>query len=1142
MDDLSNTYIEGSQARSRANDQAEMESWAKTFDADIGRERPVQLEPVRTYDAPARPLPPPKPPRQETDDDLGRLPGEPGAAGGVMRSIAEIPKQVMGGIDDAARHALGFLDPLTNWLNDNVKDMRYDPVTTPKTTTGKITRSISEFFTGFIPAIRGLKAIGMTGNVAPGVLAGAIADFSVKDPHEGRLSNMWNEMGLPQNVLTDFLSSRPDDTGAEGRFKNALEGAVVGSAFEGILLAARALRAARSTSQAHKTEIETLRNKYGELKVEEFKNLGDLTKPAVQVQVVKADTRGIKVQLPPGDAGADELVGGYGKVSIKPTTVEVREEVKDAAGAVTTQVKQVPLEGQDVYINFARIDAPDDVKSVMQEIADVNKVRISEAQRGKITQAETEKLADDLGMTVTDLLARRKGQPFNAEQAVAARQLWAASGEKLIELAKKAESPNASPIEMYEFRKMMAVHAAIQDEVLGARTEIARALNSWKIPAGKGEGIERARAIEQIMQVMGGEGSAKEIAQRIAILSKYGDLSPAVLGKIAARGAGARTVDAIKEIFINSLLSSPKTHAVNIMSNTAVAFQQIYERSAASAIRGAIGGEGAVSGEATAMAFGLVSSIKDAFILAAKALKTGETGFAFNKVDLARHNAVSAEAFRISKESGMGRFIDFLGTTTRVPTRLLGAEDEFFKTIGYRMELHAQALRTAHSEGLRGNVMRQRMIDIINDPPEHIRINAADSAMYNTFTSQTGDFGRAMMNLRNVDSPLNPMFLVLPFIRTPVNIARYAFERTPFAPLVKQWRDDVAAGGARADLALARMSTGTAIMAMAMDWADAGIVSGQGPRDPKDLEALKRQGWQPYSMKVGDRWYSYNRMDPFGMTMGFAANIAEAIRKGEIDDEDVDEWQEVVGMGIAAVSQAVISKTYLDGVSQVVEVLSKPQQYSQSYVDNLVASFLPATSLNNSIKNLVDPVQREAQTPAEAIQARIAGLSDKLPPKRNLWGEELRNESGISAAYDFVSPIQAKTGVLSPIDREMVRLDGAAQRIAKKTSFDGVDANFRQYPRAYDEYVQLAGNKLKHPAWGMGAKDYLNAVVSGKHTMSAVYNVLPDVDRRSFIDATIRQYRQLAQQQLLQDPNHSAFSAEIQRLKQNKITQRMPVM
>ena len=40
-------------------------------------------------------------------------------------------------------------------------------------------------------------------------------------------------------------------------------------------------------------------------------------------------------------------------------------------------------------------------------------------------------------MTVENLLSRRQGQAFNAEEALAARQILASSGEQLMALAKK---------------------------------------------------------------------------------------------------------------------------------------------------------------------------------------------------------------------------------------------------------------------------------------------------------------------------------------------------------------------------------------------------------------------------------------------------------------------------------------------------------------------------------------------------------------------------------------------------------------------------------------------------------------------------------------------------------------------------------
>jgi hypothetical protein len=732
--------------------------------------------------------------------------------------------------------------------------------------------------------------------------------------------------------------------------------------------------------------------------------------------------------------------------------------------------------------------------------------------------------------------------PFNAEEAIAARKLWAASAENLVALAKKASGKEASDLDLFAFRKAMATHSAIQTEIIGARTETARALQSWSVKVDGN--IERARAIDQALLANGGTETARDMARRLSILAENG-ADPAAIAKFAERGAGAASMDAVREAWINGLLSNPKTHVVNVASNTLVAMSSIWERAAAAGLRRITGGEGVESGEWFAMLYGMTSGINDAFRVAAKALKTGETTWTFNKVDTVERHAISSDAFNLNRETGLGRFIDFLGTTMRVPTRLLGTEDEFFKSIGYRMELHAQALRSAAREGLVGEDLAKRVTELTRNPPEHMMIASADAALYQTFTNEVGSFGKAIMNLRNIDSPMNPAIFVLPFVRTPVNIARYAFERTPFAPLVSQWRADIAAGGARADLALAKMSTGTAIMMAAMNLADNDKVTGAGFRGGKDTavtEAEQRQGVMPYSVKIGDKWYSYNRTDPFGMTMGFAASIAEAVKKGEISEDEVDEWQEVTAMSIAAVSQVAINKTYLEGFAKFIEVMSDPKRYSQKYVDDLFASFLPATALSASVKNVVDPIGREVNNPQEAVMARIAGLSEKLTPRRDLWGKEMSSASGEGKLYDFLSPVAVKPELDSPIDREMVRLNSGVERIKKQTSFDGVQANMRFFPHAYDDYVRLAGNDLKHPAWGMGAKDYLNSVVSGQHPMSAVYDVLSDDSRKHFIQSAISDYRKLAQQQVLGDPRHKNFAAEVQRLKDTKQFMKLPVM
>jgi len=1282
MADLSNSYVAKSKARAVDMDTQDMDQWMEGYQSGIDS-TPVtpSFEDVASGKyAPRRP----------TKDELGRLPApKTSLASKVMDNVSEIPTGAVRGVHDAIYNATAFIDPLADWLDENVANLGKYDLSGPETVTGEISKSVAQFMTGFLPGMKALKALGVTNKVAAPVLAGAMSDFATRPGNEGRLADLWIKLDLPQNILTDALATNPDDDNGIipwGRFKNAVEGAGLGIATEGIILGAKALTAARHATKARKTEEQLLKDKYGAITDEDMARIvGDPSKPMIETHVIQPPKIGGKMEkavtmvdesgiepgsvirrtprgaratpaggfkhseevgvVPPSErqaavdasenvfgsqdlpsedwykvmeiqralgsgsgkevitikdgdnvvaalsysVGKKEIVvhdvgsmggGNGGKLmgeverlaastgkKIKLDAVESAipwyekrgykilgerapgwgnkmEFAPAPAGAkpkAAPATKPMAPEDFETYINFARIDEPEQVKFVIGKMAEGFKGSVDEARRGVITQEQTSKMADDLGMTVAELMERRKGQPFNAEQALAARQLWAASGEQLLAAAKKAAGPNAGDLDQFAFRRAMALHAAIQNEVIGARTETARALASWKIPAGGN--IEKARAIEQVLGAMGGPKESKEMARRLALLAESG-AHPAAIAKFAQRGWGSTTHDAIKEAWVNGLLSSPKTHAVNIVSNSLVAAQSIYERAAAAGISKLTGGGGVEFGEATAMTFGLVQSMRDAWRMAARALKAGQTGYAFNKIDITHPNAISSEAFRMSKETGAGRFVDFLGHATTIPGRFLGAEDEFFKTIGYRMELNAQALRQAKSEGLAGNALKERTKALIENPPEHIRINSADAAMYNTFTGELGNFGTAVMNLRNVDSPLNPLPFVLPFVRTPANITRYTFERTPFAPLVGQWRADIAAGGARADLALARMSTGTAMMMMAMDFATDGRISGQGPtKDDKTVrEALTRSGWQPYSFQLGDRWYSYNRTDPFGTVLGLAASITEAVQKGELDEDDVDEWQEVVAMSIAAVSKVTINKTYLEGFAEFVEVMSDPGRYSEGYVNDLVASFVPMTSLMNSIKNVDDPYQREASTPFEAIQARIIGLSDNLPPRRNLWGEPISNMSGLGVVHDAISPVTSRKQEVDPVDREIVRLNKGPERIGKRTTFDGVNVSLKKWPKVYDEYVRLAGNELKHPAWEMGAKDYLNAVVTGKHAMSAAYQILSDDARRDFISTTVADYRKLAQYQIMNDPKFSQFAEEIKRTKGLMQNAKMPVL
>lgn len=1381
--DFSNDYVQHRTELMGKTEESRVQEWLKQQGGPVevgvvpgqSAEQSKKLEPFPTDKPP--------PPRQST-------------AGTVMRNIGEVPNQAVHGVEEAVYNAFGPLNSAVQWLDENVADLRYTNVKTdnqPTTVAGKLSRDLSQFLAGFIPASKALQATALASKVGAtgsSMVAGAMADFAVRSGNEERLSNLWQEAGLPKNVLTDYLASSPDDSGAEGRFKGAAEGVLTGAALDGFLRVAGAIKSTRKVATAQRSETELLRARYGEITDEQrIAAIGDASKPLIEratkpvtastdalgnkwkveavaikegdkplyfkitdaegkelahadfveengklmAESVIVDKRlkgqgvaemlyraasestgmpivpgraqtpdgagfvkamqekgvvarqadgpaldrarmnntftgqakgagnrvgmtqpkgtpteklfsnfndqkpaahltaeqvaeqadrfredilkralsaksidakyndpvktvvdfdgGLKAEVTAGKDGSTRVVIKDGKTTVaaaavergmidsiatakdyagkgigkkllawlddqrlanvdevpdrSPGFVQIQKEVisERAARAKAMVVSAEPAPkaiiggrgsvkagDQELFINFARIDKPDDVKDAIATMAQAYSGKINEATRGKISHAETARMAEDLGMSVDQLLSRRRGAPMNAEEALAARQLWASSADNLVKLAKAAAGPNAGQLDQFAFRRAMATHAAIQSEVVGSRTETARALSAWRIPAGSG--VEQARAIQQVLEGAGGTDESAKLAAKLAILAGQGDKG--AVSRFVEKSWGAKSFDALREFWINGLLSSPATHLVNVVSNSAVAFQAVLERGVAAKIGQLRGTEGGVEmGEAMAMAYGSLRSMKDAFVLASRALKTGETGMGLGKIDLPMQRAISTDALQMASDTALGRTVDLLGSAINIPGRLLMAEDELFKTVAYGGELGALSLRQATAEGYKGPALWQRIKEIEADPPASLKISSQDAAAMRTFTDSPGKIGKAFMQLRE-SAPA--WTFVMPFVRTPVNIARYTFERSPLAPLVGQWRDDIAAGGARADLALARMSVGTTIMASALDWADSGSISGKGPKNIGEREALQRQGWQQYSVKVGDRWYSYNRLDPYGALLGFAADAAEAIRSGEMNEDDVDEWSEVLAMGIGATAQVAVNKTYLKGVSDFFAMMHDGTRYGPKYVENLISSFVPFTALSGAVERAVDPVLRETSGPWEAVNAKLAGLSDKLPPRLTLWGDEVRLESGIGKTYDFFSPVRGSEVKANPVDMEINRLsplaaadnvEGGFQRIGKRTSFMGLEVNFKEYPKAYTEYVRLAGNAAKDPATGLGAKDLLNETVQGKGPLGETYKRLPDIDRIKLISTVITKYRKLAQGQLLSDPEYADFASHL---------------
>jgi len=829
----------------------------------------------------------------------------------------------------------------------------------------------------------------------------------------------------------------------------------------------------------------------------------------------------------------------------------------DATNAAAPHLLSIDTPRGTLYVNWARIDSHDGLKQVLADAAYAYQDDILAAQGGVKTHAMTRASADQID--AWNVLLGERGNPLpDAAETLALRDLYIASGQKLREVAQQViASPTLE--RQFALRKMMAVHQAIQAQVFGIRTAQAQALNQWRI-AARGE-RERMRAMEQILREHGGNQVTLDIAAKLDALAKSGNQT--AIDKFTRKSAFASTLDAVREYYMGALLSGPKTHLVNALSNTSVVLLSMAERAVAGQLSHILSPvDGVRVGEATAMMWGIRQSLKEAFILAGKTFRTGQQGQYSGIIEGPRLGALSSEALstttnpvfnRLMSRQPLGRAIDMLGTMVRIPGRALAASDEFFKTINYRAELWAQAFRQAMQEIDRGKLQpeqfKERMVTLVEEAPEQLRLKAIDMAAYNTFTNDPGPFVNSVMRLRDHLGPLG--WLILPFVRTPANILAYTFERTPLAPLSARIRADIAAGGERQALALARIGLGTMIMGVAYEMALDGTITGSGPKKPQERQALLRTGWQPYSVRVRDgqrddgtpqyRYYAFNRLDPLGFTLGIAGDFGEYMLNADETSFDPD-WEEIWAAAAASAADNLLDKSYLRSFSSLMAAINDHDVRAERVIVDILGSFIPVAV--KDVAQFQDPHAKYIANTMDKLKSRLPGYSKEVPNRVDLWGRDISFRSGLGQAYDMVSPIYSRQHKPEPADQEMLRLklypvQMTAVQIKRSdvSKSDSRHVSLRNMPHALRRYHILSGGtpanqlpwdhlnrsqrRILSLAGSRTPLEFINDIVTGKDRRAVddgkPYAELTDEEKRDWLQSVFSAWRAAAKPVLLKE-------------------------
>lgn len=1031
--------------------------------------------------------------------------------GGISRDIGqgivESPVQILGGIRDAGQETLVAMDSLGNWLNENVMDLsipgmegsklNLPEVSAAESNTGNLIRGAAQFATGFIPALKGVKAISggaaisKIGTIAQFETAAAAATATVFDPHESRLSNLIQSTKGTKfdisNPVNEYLMAKDEDGQAFGRMKNAIEGLGLGIVTEGLLKGIRVIKANRVQKGITLKDV----------------GLGD-------------------PEARPNSAFGD------------PKAPFMSQEGAD----LVTSGKATP-EALAPHINFAGFTDEAAISKAVDRLAKAAKATAPKESGGMgrtsvVGDAEVKRLAENLGVTPEDLLGQQKflngNRAIDAERIHAINTILDAATINLQQMAKVAGESTDDAL-VRDYLAMLNAHAGIQLWAKGYAAEAGRALRAFQIPTGS-LNKQIAEIHEQLMQ-NGGPDAVRRSARIIGQMN-----SVEAINKAAAKAAGSTLGQAVQAMWYFDLLSGMTSHAANALGNAAMITWAIPQRYLAEGIAGLRGAQfGVEQGEASAMVRGVLSSLTDgvrifgkdrrfdpsfklppAFAAAWKTLKTGEvTDKVTGKALPGKGRVITAEKFRMSGSEThptinaanyglngpqdsmmwyMGKAVDALGSLLSspksfaagmvntagvmvdAPTRMLATVDELFRTITKTAQLNALALRKAAQEdNLVGPMAAGRIKELLENPTSDMVKSAVDFSREMTLNTPPGPIGRS---IEDVFTKIPFGKVLVPFFRVINNMNKWSGTNSPVGWMAKSVRDKVAAGGPAGDLAISGMAMGSLMTLTFADEAWKGNITGAGPNDPTLRENWLRNH-KPFSFKIGDEWYQWSRVSPMGTLAGLAATYGEMA--GSMTDEDKDH---LVGAIAMATSRSVFSSLWMSGVADFLEAIHDPQHYGQTYIQKNVGSLVPSGI--NQFTRLADPNMRDmhpasndpvwgsVQIVANAIKARIPGYSKTLPPEVNMWGVPVHYQGALGP--DIASPIFTQEDMHYPIDDFLTKNQVAVS--SPERSRD----NVKMTPEEYHKFKVLAGNEYKDPVTGMGTFDMLNALVTGKLDMS----------------------------------------------------------
>lgn len=823
-----------------------------------------------------------------------------------------------------------------------------------------------------------------------------------------------------------------------------------------------------------------------EFRAEDGKPLGWQSPDGATVRAIAQEPPAPTLPKTPGPQRPDVQPIDFGKAQ-KAISARYAAAGKDA--------DEVPFTASD--LNIRMWSSEGDARAAIHAVAAAQQEAL-EASRGGMAprpDAQVSKLADSMGVNpvhVMEWAGRDADWAFSLDARIRATNdlmnvVAADATAKADRALSMIGNPKYSDADIAKakaeaFHSVQIMSSLMQD-VRSVRASVGRALRQAGKASAKNRSFIDYETMAAQLQTGTGVGDLRALK---AIKASGGNVK--ALRKQLEGGVFKRGMDSFHEFYINSILSGPPTHVVNVVSNTLNTLFLPLERAYAASMGRGLGYAGRqLAAEYGGMGLALLDSVK----IAATALKSGEARLDVRQggkaVETRPSRAISARNWGLAKDMFdaqgnkigtrftpvLGHLVEGLGQVINIPQRLLTTQDEFFKQINYRAHLYSQAYMEARAlgdqwvreaEAKRGSRLSAKEAATLVDAATKAHI--ADSFTKGFDANGVGKNAEGIRRAREATfmEELDPRRMsaglqklvdkvpfgrtILPFIRTPQNIIDFVWERTPLVNLAQlearealapwfKYQKDVMLGrnppplkaevAERAHREYAKMVTGSLLWSAAAFLAESGAVTGAGPLNPTLRQAREKAGWQPNSI----RWLAPDGTEKFLSfnrmdPIGLFLGMAADYTDARRIDPDSGEAESISGAMLVALSRAMQDKTYVQGLMNVVNAVSDSMSGRDDKALERFAYKWSAPAVPSASNAFkYDSHLREVNSVLDAWKNRLPGYSAELRPVRDFAGEIVHTPTKLMA--DGAPGLSA----ISPVAYKAKEVDYHAQELSR---------------------------------------------------------------------------------------------------------------